>query len=736
MAIIGKIQRNSVLLLIIIGGAMLAFIFTDFMNNSGGGEMEYVPVATVYGEEIDEVQYDELRTVFTDREKNNAAAQGTTITEKQEQKADDDAFNEVIRRNIMNREFDKLGLVCTTTELNDMIHGNHIHPWVAQIPIFRGMNGEFSKDSVRNFINNLEVEPDDENTRAQWLEARTQWKAFEDELKDTRKADKYVTLISKGLFVNSLESKHNYWASNEVRSIRFVVQRFIDIPVDEIEVTDEDIKAYYEEHKGEKQYEMQESRDIDYIFFPIEITKEDMEEMSLEMENLKKAFAATDDNVSFMSANSSTFAGSDSTEFRMGTESLVFDTFFGNSQYPESADEAIQNAQVGDVIGPFATINSQTMENELFIAKVTGAKVEKEAWVRHILIKIDATRDEEEAKRICDEIIAEIKEKDNFVEKVKTVSEDPGSIATNGEYKWFAEGRMVPEFNDASFNGAIGQLQLVKTTYGYHIVEVLGRGERVVPKMAVVTKVVKPSENTLKMAEERVYDFIYNVNESEEDSAFYRMAEDSSLTVMNSRVWINQSYITGIEKPKRVMKFAFGKNAMEGDISDPMLDGKNYVVAYLSNIIEEGEPKFEDVKEQMKFPALKDKQAKIYIEKMSNKKSLADVVSVTTNGQILNAQVTYGANSIAGGGSSEPAVIGSIFREELQTGFMTVPIQGNNGVFVCIIDGITPAPETTDYTAQHQYLTQSKRGSADNLVIRALRERADVEDNRRKREYQ
>lgn len=735
MAVIGKIQRNSVLLLIVIGGAMLAFIFTDFMNNSGGGEAQFIPVATIYGDEIDEGEYEELRAVFVDREKQNAAQQGQPFSEKAEQKADDDAFNEVVRRNIMNREFDKLGIICTTNELNDMIHGNHIHPWVESIPIFMGPDGQFSRDSVRSFINNLEVEPEDEATRAQWVEARTQWKAFEKELKDTRKADKYVTLINKGLFVNSLESKHNYWASNEVRSIRFVVQRYVDIPEGEVEVTDEDIQAYYDEHKGDPQFEMEEARDIDYIMFPIVITEEDMAEMSLELEDLKTSFAKTSDNIGFMNTHSSTKFNSDSVEFRLGTESIIFDSFFGNSQYPEAADEAIQSSKPGDVIGPFPSYNANTQENELFIAKVTGTTVERQAWVRHILIKIDATRSEEEAKAMSDEIIAEIKEKDNFVQKVQEVSEDPGSLASNGEYKWFAEGRMVPEFNDASFNGAIGQLQLVKTTYGYHIVEVLGRSERVVPKMAVVTKVVKPSENTLKYAEERVYDFIFNVNESEDDSAFYHMAQDSGLTVLNSRVFINQSYITGIEKPKRVMKFAFSKNALEGDISDPMLDGKNYVVTFLSNIIEEGEPKFEDVKEQMRFPALKDKQAKVYMEKMSGKQSLNDVVSVTTNGQIMNAQITFGANAIAGGGSNEAEVIGKLFTN-IPVGSMTVPIQGNTGVFVCIIDGITDAPETTDFSVQKGYLTQARRGSADNLVIRALRERADVEDNRRKREYQ
>lgn len=743
MALIGKIQKNSVLLLIVIGGAMLAFIFTDFMNNSGRGEYEFLPAGTVYGEEIDEDEFEELREAYVNREMNNAIQQngGQPLSDQQriqtEQSAEDQAFNEVIRRNLMNREFEKLGITTTSLELNDMLHGEHIHPWVEQVPIFRGADGLFSRDSVRSFINNLDAdnEPDDEEARIQWEEARSQWKAFEQELKDTRTADKYVTLIQKGLFINSIEAKDEYRSKNEVRSVRFVIQRFSDIPMDQIEVTDEDIQAYFDEHKGESQYEMQESADVDYVKFPIVPTAEDKAILQEEMMGLKEQFATTDDNISFMMRHSYVNMGSDSVEFNKGEEAFSKPQFMGPATYPDVADDAIQEAEIGDVVGPFATVMSPEGDNIVFIGKVTGKRTENQAWVRHILIQIDATRTEEEAKAMSDSIMDVIRTNNNFVEMVNAVSEDPGSIANDGEYKWFPEGRMVPEFNDASFNGPIGKLQLVKTTYGYHIVEVLGREERVVPKMAIVAKKVEPSENTLKYMEEQVFDFIFNVNESKDDSAFYHMAEDSALTVMNSRIWINQNYVTGIEKPKKIMKFAFGKNSLEGDISDPILDGNSYVVAYLTNKIEEGEPSFEDVKDQMRFPALKDKQAAVYMEKMAGKSSLDEVVSVVTNGQILNAQITFGANVIAGGGGNEPEVIGKLFTN-IPVGAMTKPIKGRTGVYVCILDGVTPAPETTDYTVEGDYLKTARRGSADNLVIRALREAADVKDNRRKREYQ
>ena len=737
MAVIGQIQKNSVLLLIVIGGAMLAFIFTD-MFKSSGNDVENLPTATVYGEAIDEDEYSELRDVYVNREKSTAAQQQQEWNKQREISAEDQAFNEAIRRNLMEREFEKLGLVCTSAELNDMLLGNHIHPWVQQVPMFNSMDGTFSRDSVSNFINNLEIEPETEEQREQWMEGRRQWSAFEKELKDTRVADKYVSLIKKGLYVNSLEAESAYLAGNEVRSVRFVVQKYSDIAFDEIELTDEDLKAYYEEHKSEKQYEMDETRVVDFITIPIVPTPEDYKDLEYEMNSLKEKFTKAENNLAFMNVHSSVQAGNDSIEFTAGTEELTLprNQFQPSGSYPLVADDAIQEAQVGDVIGPFAAVESNSGDNVMFIAKVTDLRKENQSWVRHILINIDATRTEEEAKLKAEEIIAEIEANDNFVAMVNEHSDDPGSLATNGEYKWFPEGRMVPEFNDASFNGEIGKLQLVKTQFGFHIVEVLGRGERNVPKLAIVTKKVKPSENTMKYAEEQVYDYIFEINESKKDSAFYTMAADSNYTVMNSRIWINQTYVTGMDNYEKMMRFAFGRNAIEGNISDPILDGDKYVVAYLANVIEEGEPEFEDVKEQMRFSALKDKQAKVYMEKMSGKNSLQEVAAVMTKGNILNAQLTFGANVIAGGGGNEPEVIGAVFRDEFKVGAMSVPLKGRAGVYVIILDGITEAPEAADYSTEKDYTQTARRGSADNLVIRSLREKADVQDNRRKKQYQ
>lgn len=739
MAIIGKIQKNGLLMLIVVGGALLAFIFTDFLKGGGDGA-EQLDMGTVYGEPIDEDEFDELAESYYQREKqlfyqqqaqNPQGPQEWTPEMDLNAKANsgDQAFNEVVRRDLMNREFDKLGITCTTDELNDMIHGNHVHQWVMDIPIFRDRLGQFSKDSVRGFIDQLNLEPQNEEELENWNLAREQWSNFEKELKDNRKADKYVTMIKRGLYVNSLEAKDAYYAQNTKKQIKFVLGRYSSILPEDMTVTDAEIEAYYEEHKDEKKWEQEESREIDFITFEINATPEDAIAVEEDLDAIKEDFKATTNNVAYITQYTEGTFLSDSGSFRYGGESWTFDQFQGFNTYPAVFDEALQNAETGDVVGPFSYQGA--LATEVAIAKVTDVQKEMQAWVRHILVGIDATRTEEQAKAKADSIIAVIESNDNFVEMVEQHSDDGGSVENKGEYKWFSEGRMVTEFNDASFNGEIGQLQLVKTQFGYHIVEVLGRGERNVPDLAIISKQVKASEATIKEMEVMVGDFIFEVSESEADSAFHKAAEDSSKVWQSIRMWLPQKYVMGLNNPDKVMRFAFDSDREEGDLSDPILDGNKFVVAYISNITEEGAPDFRDVKDQMRIPALEEKKAKHFVEKMSNKSNLDDVASSIENGVIMDAEVTFGINSIQGGGGNEPEVIGKLFTN-IPVGSMTKPIKGKSGVYVVVVEGVSEAPETTDFTIDRMNIRVARRGAADSGVIKALREKADVKDNRRK----
>jgi foldase protein PrsA len=94
---------------------------------------------------------------------------------------------------------------------------------------------------------------------------------------------------------------------------------------------------------------------------------------------------------------------------------------------------------------------------------------EEQVWARHILV-------DTEAKAVA--IIQLIKNGSDFARLAKDFSQDTGSGAQGGDLGWFGKGVMVSEFENAAFSLGIGEIsEPVKTQFGYHIIQVLGRQE-------------------------------------------------------------------------------------------------------------------------------------------------------------------------------------------------------------------------------------------------------------------
>ena len=164
-----------------------------------------------------------------------------------------------------------------------------------------------------------------------------------------------------------------------------------------------------------------------------------------------------------------------------------------------------------------------------------------------------------------------------------------------------------------------------------------------------------------------------------------------------------------------------------------MIDEGIYAIFQITDQIEEGEPGFETVKEQMRFEAKKAKIAKNFIEQLSGKSTLEEVATAA-NSDVKSAKVNFESASIQGAGGNESNIIGAIFSG-LKEGQMTVPLEGNAGVYVVLVTGTVAAQETSDYSEQKvEMLTNIKQGVS-GKVYQGLYEQAEVEDNRKKIEY-
>ena len=114
-------------------------------------------------------------------------------------------------------------------------------------------------------------------------------------------------------------------------------------------------------------------------------------------------------------------------------------------------------------------------------------KREEEACASHILVKVKQNAEakeghsDEDAKKIAQGVLDQVKAGKDFAELAKKSSEDQGSAAQGGSLGCFGRGRMVPEFENAAFSLGVGETSdLVKSTFGYHIIRVTEHKEETV----------------------------------------------------------------------------------------------------------------------------------------------------------------------------------------------------------------------------------------------------------------
>ncbi len=98
----------------------------------------------------------------------------------------------------------------------------------------------------------------------------------------------------------------------------------------------------------------------------------------------------------------------------------------------------------------------------------------EQARSRHILIKTTggASKSDAEAKAKAEALLKQIQGGADFAELAKKNSEDVGSGAQGGELGFAKHGMMVPEFDTAIFSQKIGDTKIVKSQFGYHIIQV------------------------------------------------------------------------------------------------------------------------------------------------------------------------------------------------------------------------------------------------------------------------
>lgn len=735
MAIIGSIQEKGRYFLVgFVGLALLTFILTGLFDVVGSAG-DVPNLGTIGGEEVEPKLFEENLLKFRSSMEQQAAQQGQQITEQQLDQAEENAWMQTVDDLVLGSEFSALGIdEISDVELDAYLYGRDGFPLLQEIAqgFTDSITGRFDAKKLERFI--------DERENAKDAKQIAEWTNTKDALRRQRQQEKYFQLISQGAYVTKLEAKDTYLAQKEVKSVSMVARFYREIQDEDVKITDEDIRKYWEEHKNEKKYEAIAGRDIKYFDITVQPSRSDSAVFRKTMAELKKNFQSAPNDSVFVLINAET---KPQMKRAANPYRAANDPNAKGLTYPETMDSVFKKASVGQVVGPYPDAQNPAKQ---ILAKIAGFNTQSLS-ARHILIQANRqdTKATAPAKKLADSLLTLIKgDTSKFAGFVAQYSSDGGSKEKGGKYEDFSKDEFVPEFSQYVIDNPKGSIGVVQTDYGFHIIEVLGKKDARIPLLLLVDRTLAPSDETESSLKDKAYNLLFKMDNqlSKEEDLFKKLnlfdtiARQEGFFVRPMRLQDESPRVTGFNSKiasKKIMELAYQADAEVGKLCDaPINDDGRYVIAMLSSIREEdGAPTFEDSYQQMRVEALKDKKAKKFQAQIGSSRNL-NALAKKFNTTVLNAEVTFGNPSIQGGGY-EPEIVGALFSG-LKDGQTTIPLVGNAGVYVVRLNKTIKAPTAANYTAEQAQLLQQAKGSFQNDAKRALQKKAKVYDNRRLQE--
>jgi len=722
MSTLERLRKRSGLLVAIVGLALFAFVLTGlFEKNSsifGGSENE---VGEIAGKGIDYKEFNVKVQETIETQKRNQ--QKTTLTQEETDAIVQQVWNQMINEEVMNKEYEKLGIAISDEELYDLMV-DHPHPALIRnlsdqqsgkvSPMFADeKTGQVSPAKIRTF------------TQSMTDEQEKQWAQLENYIRQVRIIEKYNALIKKGLYVTTAATKRDYVAQNSTASIKYVIKNYKLVADSTIKPTDEELNAYYTAHQN--QYKQEASRKLEYVAFDIGPSQEDMADAKKEMQAVADNFKTIkpEEDSAFVIAESNS--------------RFVDMAFHTPGTLSPQVDSIMFKSEPGTVIGPYE-------ENGAFIiSKLRAVKTSADsAKVRHILIAYkgsgaspDITRSKDQAKKMADSLLGLLKKGAKFADFVEKYSDDngkkgdpskkPGEFnpGKGGDYGWLnANSGFVEPFKNAGLDGKKGDLTIVESQFGYHIMEVLDtKGSQKKVQVVTIDRKVEASSKTMQAIFVKASEFAGKNNTEE---LFQKAVVDEKLNKrIADNIKENDKTIAGIESPRTLVKWAYDNK--KGAVSEPLEFGDKFIVAALTEVKEKGIAPLEQVKESVKTEVITQKKGEMFVKEFESALAGAttiDAVSAKMKLPVEQAQgVNFNTNQIPGS-SSEPKVIGTVSVQKAKT--LSKPIAGKEGVFVVFVESTTEAPVQKDYKAQQTAAISQIQPRVDYEVYDALKENANV----------
>jgi len=687
MAVLNKIRQRSAFLIIIIALALFSFVLDGVIRNGGlTSQKSQNTVATI--NDVDIKQQDFAKKV--NDASRSFGSNGSAL------RAVNYVYDQEVRSVVLGEQLEELGIQVGNDQLQQLLEKN-----LANNPTFQNEDGAYDQSKVRAYLNDI-------NTAGN-TEAISRWSDYQTSLAQAAQEQAYFNMIKAASGATLKEGELAYKMENDNLSLKYVQVPYTSIADSLITLSDNEINTYVKAHASE--YQSEASRDLQYVLFKEEASTEDEENIKIEVAKLLPELKEATPASEFVNLNSAI---------------KYADRFLYKKELPEAIADTLMTAAIGDTYGPYKD------GDYIKIAKVEAKKqLPDSVKASHILIswkglqtETDSTRTKEQAKIMADSLLAVVKRrKSKFKELAALFSADNSNKDKAGDLGYFTAGKMVPEFNDYVFQNKTGDMSVVATQFGYHVIAIEDqKNKQETVKLAVVAQKIEPSEETINTVFKNTTKF--EMASSKGDYPTVAQTEKYEVKPVN-KIKAMDEFIPGLQSQRAMVKWAFNEETAIGDVKRfQVKDG--YAVAQLTAKAEKGLMDAKEAKSKVEPMLLKDKKAAMIKAKLSG--TTLNELAKSQNVTVKNTASLTLKNPTISGAGNEPKVVGAAFG--LEKGKVSTPIQGEKGVYIVEVTGKTEAKALDSYKGFSNTAGKATAGKVNTEVYNALKEKAEIEDNR------
>jgi peptidyl-prolyl cis-trans isomerase D len=697
MALIGTIRKNGWILIALMVLALGGFLLMEYMSNSQRNTQGDInTLARVNGKEIKRSDFENYQNIIY----------GNTQSDPNQVRSA--VWDFFLEKTLMDREAEKMGVGIGKEELTDLQFGANLSPVIVQ-----RFSDPATRQVQRATLQSVKTQIDEGNFTDE--RNRVYWKTMVDEIIKDRKQTKVMNLISKGLYTPAWQAEMAFRENNERIDYCYVRLGYDKVTEDEAKPTDEDYKNILKEnpHLFDKE---EETRLVDYLVMDVIPSGADTAAARETVANLLDGFRTATNDSAYVALNKGTFE----------------DLYKGKSALPPIVADTLLRLPVGTVIGPY--LDGDTWN----IAKILDRKTLPDSVrARHILIQGQSPASEKTVDSLINLITSKRVSFDTLARRHGT----DGTAVKGGDLGYFANGAMVPEFNNLAFvTGEQGKTYKVMTQFGWHVMEITGKkfvkSESSV-KAAYISQRVEPSKNTQQAIKDRA---VALIQKSKTLADLNKATTEANTPLQSSLALKANDYQMGPfvgNDARNIVQWAFNEETEVNDVSGEVFairdaaggffDSK-YIVLALKSIAPAGTPTLAALKTNPEAEMLVKNRKKGEVLAAKIKGNSSDLAALAAQWQ---TKVDTARNTSFMQGGGEPRLTGTVFR--LNKGEVSPPIIGANAVFVA--SPLTDKPQMQlppDLTMFRRQVSSSAKSQVTINLLSSMKKRAKTEDFRSK----